>query len=249
MIFERTECPICRNKESFPLGVIDATKYIDHDKAFPDTKHWVGCQDCGHAYTVEAWDRAQFAEYAQGEPYGFTDDYNEGRFAYSCDLLRDFVRVMPDAESLCEPGAGKAYFAAAALDFGMRATCVDPFAAYQEHVERIGAKFLLGFFEDLEIEPHDIVVLGDILEHCTDPHEAIDRLPAKEHALLHISTPRVDSAYYRATQWMGMWYVSDHMHFFSNQSLMRLVEPHGWKLIDYQAGKAYKGCGAWTFSR
>jgi hypothetical protein len=249
VIFKRTECPICGNPEQVPIFEVDATNYVAHDKAFPDTKTWVGCHACGHAYTVEAWDRAQFGEYAQGEPFQLNEEWSEGRFAYSCDLMREFLTAFPDAKSLLEPGSGRAYFSAAAVDFGLKATAVDPFEQFREETERIGAKFVKGFMEDLDLEPHDIVAMGDILEHCTDPHEAISKLPIGEHGLLHISTPRLDSAYYRGTKWMGMWFVSDHMHFFSNQSLTRLVEQYGWKLVDYQVGKAYKGCGAWTFVR
>jgi hypothetical protein len=249
LIFERTKCPVCSGSNISHILTVDARQYIAHDKAFPDEKNWLGCKDCSHAFTREAWDRDQFRECLKNMPFGIDGEWEAVRYFDAFEHLRVILSATEKAETLCELGAGKAYMCAAGVDVGLKCTAVEAHPAYREKAEEIGAKFIEGFFEELELPPHDVVTMGDVLEHCTDPHEAFDRLPMGKHGVLNISTPRVDSSYYRATKWMGMWYVSDHMHFFSSMSLVKLAEAHGFRQADYKPAAAYRGCGAWTFVR
>jgi 2-polyprenyl-3-methyl-5-hydroxy-6-metoxy-1,4-benzoquinol methylase len=250
VIFERTECPVCRSNELRELSTVNCRNYAAYDPAFPEDKTWVGCTNCSHLFSRQAWDRDTFRESLSRPVYGADEGWNEARWMDAHEIVHRLAsRVAADDPTLVELGCGKAYLSGAASDMGIPATAVDPHPCFEVYAKNIGCKFMNGFYEELDIPPHDIVTLGDVLEHCSDLHEAVDKIPAKENGIVHVSTPLYDLSFYRVTGWGGMYIVVDHLHFFSRESLRRLFTLHGWNLVDHKISRSYKGCIEWTFAR
>ena len=91
----------------------------------------------------------------------------------------------------------------------------------------------------------DVVVLGDVIEHVTEPRLALARVAAllTPKGLLWLSTPDHEGVW---TRMMGdadpMWLEGEHMQFFCQRSLRRLLVEQNLDVVDYRLSKRFKGC-------
>lgn len=95
----------------------------------------------------------------------------------------------------------------------------------------------------------DLVTMFHVIEHVSDPRTVIERLSAllRPGGALVVETPNIDSVdcrLFRRTFWGG-YHFPRHWHFFSTESLARLLEQCGLEvcLTRYQTGHAF-----WLYS-
>lgn len=85
------------------------------------------------------------------------------------------------------------------------------------------------------IEPVDVAVLWDVIEHLERPDLFLDRIAevSRSGALLYITTGDIGS---RLARWRGhRWrliHPPSHLHYFDRATISRLLEKHGYRVLD-----------------
>jgi len=148
--------------------------------------------------------------------------------------------------SLFEVGIGACECLLAAREIGYETFGID---VIERHVE--DAKNLYGLdveaVDFLEFESDrkwDVIIMGDVLEHVSDPGLAL----AKAESLLHedgalwISTPTFESAFSCiAGHSDAMRKQQYHLNYFSRESLYALLEKNYLLPVDYQISAHFNG--------
>lgn len=82
----------------------------------------------------------------------------------------------------------------------------------------------------------DIIALFHVLEHIPNPQKLIPHLSKslKKYGYMVIEVPDVKGglAYLRGKKWE--YWLTHHVNYFSLNSLKRLLEPHGFRLVEKQ---------------
>jgi len=108
-----------------------------------------------------------------------------------------------------------------------------------------GAKDGLNIISDISLLPDnvkfDIVVLGDVLEHVSDPNDMIKKVSevANKNAIIYMNFPNKDSM--KARMMKGRWGMAlpfGHVNFFSSKSVNKLCERNGLEILSKKATRA-----------
>ena len=101
---------------------------------------------------------------------------------------------------------------------------------------------------NFEIEKNnlfDIIILGDVLEHVSNPIKMLKKVYSllNNQGIVWISTPNFESAYsYILRDKDPMWRVCEHLNYFSYRSLKKILEKIGFDIVDYKFSQHYNGC-------
>lgn len=162
------------------------------------------------------------------------------------------LELMERAEpgSLLDVGCGEGFVLAAFAAQGWTVAGVDHSRAgvdamnpgFADQVEQ-GDLFALLNQRILAGESHDLVWLGNVLEHVLDPLGLLDSLRSlvAPGGLLVVTVPNDGNAYHEDLLVRGaiherFWIaIPDHMSYFTVDSLRRTAEATGWDCLDVQA--------------
>ena len=217
--------------EAGPAGLIPTTKA--YGTALGDI---VRCGSCGHMQL----DRPPLAAalesaYAAAASQAYVDEETGQRASFR-RLLERIERYAPRG-SLLDVGCWTGFLLAEARDRGWQ-TClgIEPsrfassFAREQLGLdvrteELLAAELPRGHF--------DVVVMGDVLEHLSDPHAALQRVRELLRAggLLGLALPDAGSRVARllGRRWWSV--IPTHVHYFTRRSAATMVSRHGFAPI------------------
>ena len=181
----------------------------------------------------------------------FFANTNEGIFGYHDYISERFNRQVSyramvkritgllegDHESsLLDIGCGLGYLMDCAHDQGFRVEGVEfnPEAAAQ-----LRRKFVfpvhVGDILTYDGQQHDVITMLDVIEHLTDPIEAVRRIRRnlKDRGLLVLTTMDCDSPMSRllGTRLEDFRRVREHLYFFTRKSISRLLHDEGFDVI------------------
>lgn len=200
------------------------------------------CPACGLLFAADRpaeelrslYDAEYFEDYPGGEE-AYEDDPAQRRYESAQRIA--FVRRFRPHGRLLEIGAAAGYFVEAALEAGYEPTGVEPAAELAERArERIGAPVLVGFVEDVDLEPatFDAACAWHVVEHLSDPHEVLvrvrDVLRPGGHLLIEV--PNIDSV--QSVRLGRRWTKLDHAHHvahYSPASLHALLQRAGYDVV------------------
>jgi SAM-dependent methyltransferase len=241
--FER--CPICRGGGkphycAMPMFMANYTPF------FSPVKLWMECESCRQLYVYNFPRKLVFPRPEEEE---LGDELYMQPRAQMLPLIGDTLKGLlshAKGKALLEVGPGTGEFLAAALEFGCEVEAVE---ISKRQSERLGA--LLGvdvrcadFLAYETDRRYDIVAMGDVLEHITDPLSAIQKARAllKEYGILWVSTPNFESGFSRLMKYTDpMWNEPWHITYFSYGGLKKLLEDSGFELLDYTVSKRFCG--------
>ena len=88
----------------------------------------------------------------------------------------------------------------------------------------------------------DVVTLWDLIEHLRYPQSCLKRIHhvMKPGGLLIMWTPNVKNAIFQKENWAG-YKILQHFYFFQRDSLNRMLEKSGFKIVYSKTNKAKKG--------
>jgi SAM-dependent methyltransferase len=126
-----------------------------------------------------------------------------------------------------------------ARDHGWKASGVEPSAwAVAEGVRRFGVGLRQALVEDLDEPPGsaDVVVMFDVLEHLTQPVEALRTIRplVQDEGLLALSTVNVESLHARARRGSWPWFIRSHLFYFSPRTLTAVLSAAGFRLVEWR---------------
>jgi 2-polyprenyl-3-methyl-5-hydroxy-6-metoxy-1,4-benzoquinol methylase len=145
--------------------------------------------------------------------------------------IRKFVRT----GRLLDVGCSTGYFLnAARLDFEVHG--IEPSRWAADHArERLRLEIQHGNLEDVTLSPGslDVVSMNDVIEHFSDPREALQRVHRllKPGGLLYLVTPDISGLAARVLRgkWWGLR--PAHLYYFSRATLARLLEQTGFRPV------------------
>jgi SAM-dependent methyltransferase len=215
--------------EAGPQGLIPTTDQYGH--ALADI---VRCGRCGHMQLERMPSDDELAwAYAIAASEVYVEE-EAGQRETARIALEQVERHTGGPGALLDLGCWVGFLLAEARDRGWRTLGVEPssFASARAR-ERLGLDVVQG---DLMAAPvpegeWDAVVLGDVLEHVTQPSQALDRVAAllKPGGVVYIALPDAGSLVARrlGARWWSV--LPTHVHYFTRGSLTTLLGGRGFE--------------------
>jgi 2-polyprenyl-3-methyl-5-hydroxy-6-metoxy-1,4-benzoquinol methylase len=199
------------------------------------------CAECGLIFISPRPSREEIDEvYRSGEAYLSPEWFLDGREAIASKLRarRDvrLVRRHAAGGSLLEIGPGRGTFLAEArrTGFGVLGVELNPTQASHIRTELgIPCVESLGAAEDLGAERFDVIYHRDVLSHFYDPQVEMERLRAllKPGGLHVFETGNLADVEHRYLKLIKSFQYPDHLFFYGERSLRRMLEQTGFSLI------------------
>jgi len=234
---ENTKCPLCgeegHSRWCYPL--MEAGGY---NAFFNPIRMWMYCKPCNH----------MFARHFPEKLFIYNDgarNANPDFFSYYSNILSN-IRRYAAGMTLFEVGVGACECLLAAREIGYDAFGID---VIKRHVEDAKNKYGLNaevadFNEFVSDKKWDVIIMGDVLEHVSDPVQAVAKAESllKDDGALWISTPNFESAFSAAVGHNdAMRRQQYHLNYFSRDSLYMLLSQNGLTPVDYQISGHYNG--------
>lgn len=247
--FER--CMICGGSGT-PYYRAFAYRMANFSHPHLPVKLWMKCNSCGNLYTFrypeEQLELSLHSEIMLPNPgkilttIGNTDNSQLSIWGDLLHLLSSYTK----GKSLLEVGIGSGELLAAALEMEYNADAVEIVASSAERAANLlNIPVWNGDFLNYNIaKKYDIIIMGDVIEHITDPGKALDKARnlLSEDGVLWISTPNYESAFSRIHKFNdAMWSVSNHLTYFSYKGFRSFAEQHGLQVQEYRISKRYNG--------
>jgi len=236
---ERLECPLCGG-QSNPHWCYPLVEAAGFNSFFNPIRMWMYCKPCHH----------MFARHFPEKLFLHNDNprqANPAFFSYYSRILGDIrARGFAKGMSLFEIGIGASECLLSAREIGYDAFGID---VIDRHVE--DAKQLYGlkaetadFVEYKSDRQWDVIIMGDVLEHVSDPVKAIEKVVTlvKDDGCIWISTPSFESAFSAVVGHNdAMRRQQYHLNYFSRESLYDLLKRFGLTPVDYHISGHYNG--------
>jgi 2-polyprenyl-3-methyl-5-hydroxy-6-metoxy-1,4-benzoquinol methylase len=210
------------------------------NEALNPIRMWMYCASCHHMFARSFPEKLFLHNTA---PRNAIHQY----FAYYSNVLSGIRRSgFATGMSLFEVGIGACECLLAAREIGYETYGID---VIERHVEDAKTKYNIDaetadFLEYTSDRVWDIVMMGDVLEHVSDPDLALSKAESMlaDDGALWISTPSFESAYSCvAGHHDPMRRQQFHLNYFSRESLYMLLERNYLVPVDYQISAHYNG--------
>ncbi len=235
-------CPLCGEKGELHSCYNTVTN-IDFIDGFNPIRTWMYCKTCRHIFARNY--PTNLNGILHGNSAGFYMNPKINLFPLIGDIISGIKRHTC-GNRLLEVGVGAGEFSAVAKEYGFTVTGIDVRKANAENVSKqLGINiFCSDFLAFSANEKFDVICMGDVLEHITDPVGAIQKVNQliSENGALWISTPNFDSAFSLYAKYLDpMWRVCEHLNYFSFSSLEKLLNSYGFEVVDYSSSRHYNG--------
>jgi 2-polyprenyl-3-methyl-5-hydroxy-6-metoxy-1,4-benzoquinol methylase len=234
-----TKCPIC-GEESEPRWCYSMIEAKYYNKFFNPVRMWMYCPPCNHMFAREFPEKLFLYNDLPRTAY-------PEFFPYYSNVLAAIRRNgYAEGMTLFEVGIGACECLLAAREIGYEAFGID---VIERHVEDAKSKYNLDaeaidFLEFESDRKWDIIIMGDVIEHVSDPDMALAKAESllNDNGALWISTPTFESAFscvkghndpMRRQQY--------HLNYFSRESLYTLLERNYLIPVDYQISAHFNG--------
>lgn len=199
---------------------------------------WMYCADCHHLYAEEFPIQKVVTSKSEGMQTitNLFPDYS---------VLLSKLGSLTQGDNLLEIGVGGSECALVAQEMGFNVFGLDIDEGNVLQARRYGINAEIhDFMEFKSDQKWDIIVMGDVIEHVSDPVAAMEKLCEllNDGGCIWLSTPNFDGAYSRA---MGhgdaMRREPAHKNYFSRFSLFKLLERFRLVPVDYKHSSHYNG--------
>ncbi len=230
--------------------------FMNHfENPFEPVKTWIKCNHCGNLFTRKFPEEflKQCEHYELMSP-NITPDIS--RFccvsktssqilSIWCNILNELHKYTK-GKSLLEVGIGTGELLAVAIELGYDTNAVELRKdRAQEIANMLSIPIWSCDFLKFESEKKfDILTMGDIIEHVTNPKLALEKAYSllKEDGVLWLSTPNYNSAFTQIMKFRdAMWKEPEHISYFHFKGLESLANDVGFVIQEYQVSKRYNG--------
>jgi SAM-dependent methyltransferase len=197
----------------------------------------VRCRRCGLVYTDPRPDGIDILETYQAVEDPLYIEEREGRvltFEHHLKPLEQLAGA-PDGRPLLDVGAYTGVFVEIAAQHGWDAWGVEPSRWAVERARSRGLQVVQGTLEtaNLPAGHFDVLTMWDVIEHLTDPREALSqahRLLAPD-GLLVVHTIDIESLFARLMGASWPWLMEMHIYYFSRRTLRAMLERCGFQVL------------------
>ena len=229
-----TVCPMC-GQEGRKHSCYNAVTKPDFTPGFDPIRIWMYCDSCHHIFASNY--PTDLASVLRGHAHGSHLSPRHEVFPALGRVLCNIRKLAP-GNRLLEIGCGAGEMSAVAKEFLFDVTGIDIRPAYAEAVSKmLDIPIHAGDFLDFQAdEPFDVICMGDVLEHTTEPVRMLLRSVSllNPGGVLWISTPNFESAFSRVSQDNNpLWRACEHLNYFCYRSLQAMLESMGMPVVDY----------------
>jgi SAM-dependent methyltransferase len=247
-------CPVCHADANTanPYFCAFAYRIINFRAPFSPAKLWMKCPHCGNMFSY-GWAKSflhptkgpQITLLPRAEKKIAPAKTEPSALYIWCDILKKAQEYTNGLRYL-EVGIGKGESAAVALELGYNVTLVE----IDEGSGQVVADILdtpvicTDFLQYKSDEKFDVIVMGDVLEHVTDPHAAMEKAREflSDNGVIWLSTPNFDSSYTKMMKFSDpMFCIVTHLTWFNKKGIEVLLDDCGLKIIDYKVSNRYNG--------
>jgi 2-polyprenyl-3-methyl-5-hydroxy-6-metoxy-1,4-benzoquinol methylase len=236
---ENKVCTLC-GQEGVPRWTYSLADTGHLNPNFNPIRMWNYCEACHHMYAAEFPEKLFIHNTAprQANPHYFS--------YYSAILANLRTTGYATGMTLFEVGLGAGECMLAAREIGYVPFGID---VIERHVEDAIHKYGLDaetadFIEFETDQKWDVLIMGDVIEHVSDPLAALKKAESllTDDGAIWISTPSFESAYSLvASHDDPMRKQQFHLNYFSRESLYMILEQVGLVPVDYQISAHYNG--------
>ncbi|MBF0440631.1 MAG: methyltransferase domain-containing protein [Oligoflexales bacterium] len=230
---EFAECPLCGSKELKKLFTKLSYSYFS-------------CLSCSHEFIApfpskkhlaSIYSEKYYLPWSKGGNSGDLDIQKE-------DTFEGYLKIIGKYSGkgrLLDVGCALGQMLGVATRLGFETYGIDCNVTAVNSCENRGYKVYLGDLETagFESEYFDVIVMLDLLEHIVGPKAFMNEISRilKKEGIIFIATPNIDSISRRVLR--GQWphYKTEHLHYFSKQSIKMLLESH-FQILEH--GRAVK---------
>jgi len=236
---ENANCPLCGG-EGTPHWCYPLVEAGGYNEFFNPVRMWMYCETCHHMF---ARDFPEKLFLHNTEPRTAIPAF----FSYYSTILGKIrENGYANGMSLFEVGLGACECLLAAREIGYETFGID---VIKRHVEDAKSKYGLDAetadFNEYESERlWDVIIMGDVLEHVSDPEQALAKAESMlaDDGALWISTPSFESAYAIVVGHNDVMRRQQfHLNYFSRESLYMLLERNHLFAVDYHISGHYNG--------
>jgi SAM-dependent methyltransferase len=205
----------------------------------------VRCRSCGHMQLEPMPDDANLAAaYARAESTDYVDEELGQRETARRALDRIEAHVTGRG-ALLDLGCWVGFLLAEARDRGWGTLGVEPSAFGTDYArDRLGLQVITAdvLSAPLEASSFDAVIMGDVIEHLTNPGVALDRIRelTAPGGVAWLALPDAGSMLARTMgkRWWSV--IPTHVQYFTRTSISTLLERHGFDVLEIDtAPKAF----------
>lgn len=231
-------CPVCGHTSELTRGEMYDDRY-----GYPGTFDLLRCKDCGHKFLRHALADADLVRL-------YTDYYPRRNFSlndfhplpvakgFKSWLNGDFraYSVVPKGVTVLDIGCGYCESLAYHTDRGCRVFGVEADQNAVSVANHFGFNLHSGTFSAANYVPgsFDYVTMDQVIEHVIDPSKTLAEIAAvlKPGGVLALTTPNSTGlgAHCFGKKWIN-WHTPYHLHHFSRDSLHRLAERTGFRIV------------------
>jgi len=242
------KCPLCGKRgEAYWCNTIMEMSSA-HVQEYNPVRVWMRCYDCNHLYAEEfpiqtaMISKKNDKELIDSDLVGMPT--NPRFFPYYSEILSKLSQFS-EGNELLEIGFGGCECMLVAQEMAFSIFGIDISEGGVAQALRYGLKAEVHDFIKFETEKKwDILILGDVIEHVSDPVLAARKLYGlmKDNGVLWISTPNCEGAFsVFAGHDDAMRKEAAHKNYFSRFSLFKLMEMTGFVPVDYRISAHYNG--------
>lgn len=156
-------------------------------------------------------------------------------FNWMCGQIAGYL---VHGKRLFEVGSNVGLFLDTAQRNGWDARGIEPSKwAVEQGRSRFGVELRQGTIEELD-EPArstDAIVMLDVLEHLTDPLDALVRLRPMldDEGILLLSTVNLSGLHARLRGGEWPWFIRSHLYYFSEETLQAMLHKAGFSMVEW----------------
>lgn len=244
-------CPICGGHGE-PYYRAYAFIMSDFSEPHLPVKLWMRCAGCGNLYTwkypKQLLAGPEKPGYRHPDPLRYRETVGEtssGILSIWSDILNN-LRTYTKGGALLEVGVGHGELVAVAQEMGYDVDAVEIVTSMaQRTADMLNLPVWNGDFLEYETDKtYSVIIMGDVIEHVTDPRRALERAYRllREDGVLWLSTPNFESSFSKIRKFEDpMWCEPYHITYFSYRGLRSLAEQCGFQVEEYHVSARYNG--------
>jgi ubiquinone/menaquinone biosynthesis C-methylase UbiE len=255
-MMEYVTCNLCGSDDAVLLypSTIPDRQLPDAVEAFRCTsslygKHFdiVRCRTCGLGYTNPRLTTDEIMRAYEGvqDPL-YVEEYDGRAITFQRHLQR-VEALKPPPGRLLDVGAYSGVFVEAAKGRGWDAWGLEPCRWAVDQARRRHLNMIEGSLDtvDLEEQSFDVVTMWDVIEHVTDPLGQLRKLHRilKPGGMAVLHTMDLDSTFAKLMGSRWPWLMEMHIYYFTPQTLGRMAERAGFKVVKARAEGRYLRLG------
>ncbi len=169
-------------------------------------------------------------------------------------IIDNLKRILPNKDiSGLEIGSGNGWWLKTCKDEGIKCAGIEPEKTYAHYHQEQNLDVHYGFYPDLKIpgqDQYDFIIFNDVFEHIPNIGSLVSNLykDLKDSGTLIINIPVRTGFFYRTAVLLNslgissylerMWqfhFHSPHMNYFNDENLQRLLQQHGFSIVQKTA--------------